>query len=133
MEAQTARIQELEVRVLEERQRADASYAQFQETEGCLIQVVQEARNRVDSIMVECVTMTKRLEEALLGDVPGEATLDEEEVVEPINEDPSEAVGSSSSVHLYYRPLDLLTFVQDLVGVNLTVRPFVFCTCTPVF
>ena len=34
MEAQTGRIQELEVRVLEECQRDDASHAQYQETEG---------------------------------------------------------------------------------------------------
>ena len=43
MEAQAARIQELEARVLEERQRADASHARFQEIEGRLIRIVQEA------------------------------------------------------------------------------------------
>ena len=35
MEVQTAKIQELEVRVLEERQRADASHAQLQKLSKC--------------------------------------------------------------------------------------------------
>ena len=46
MEAQTARIQELETRVLEERQRADASHAQIQATDGRLIRIVEEMRPR---------------------------------------------------------------------------------------
>ena len=109
MEAQAARIQELEVRVLEERQRADASHAQYQETEGRLIQIVQEVGNRADGIMAECGVMYDRIEEALLGDVPGEAAPAGKVEIAPIEEDleeepkenPSEAVGSSSSVHLY--------------------------------
>ena len=52
MEPQTARIQELEVRVFEERQRADVSHAQFQATEGRLIRIVEEAGNHVDGIML---------------------------------------------------------------------------------
>ena len=54
MEAQTVRIQELETRVLEERQRADASHAQLQVIDGRLVQIVEEVRDRVDSIMAEC-------------------------------------------------------------------------------
>ena len=99
MEAQAARFQELENRKLEEHQRADASHAQFQKIERRLIRVVQEAGNHVDGIMAE------RLEEALLRDVPGEAAPAVEIEVELIEEDPEkdppEAVGSSSSVHLY--------------------------------
>ena len=105
MEAQAARIQELEARVLEERQRADASHAQFQETEGRLIWIVEETGNRVDGIMVKCVTMANRLEEALLGNGTGEAAPVVKVEIEPMEEDPeedlSEVVGSTSSVHLY--------------------------------
>ena len=63
----------------------------------------------MDGIMAECVTMADRLEEALLGDVPGKAAPIVEMEMEPmeedpeedLEEDPSEAVGSSSSVYLY--------------------------------
>ena len=109
MEAQAARIQKLEVRVLEKCQRADAPRAQFQETEGHLIRIVQEAGNQVDGIMVKCVTMADRLKEALFGDILGETVPIEKVEVEPIEEDPeknpeedpSEPVGSSSSINLY--------------------------------
>ena len=51
--------------------------------------------------MVECVALTEHMEKALLGDIPGEGAPAVELEVEPIEEDPSETVGSSSSVHLY--------------------------------
>ena len=55
----------------------------------------------MDCIMAECVTMAECLEKALLGDVLREAAPAMEMEMEPMEEDPSEAVGSSSSVHLY--------------------------------
>ena len=55
--------------------------------------------------MAGCVTMIECLEEALLGDVPEHAASAVEVEVAPLEkdseEDPSETIGSSSSVHLY--------------------------------
>ena len=95
----------MEVRVLEEHQRTDASHSQFQATEERLIRIVEEVGNLVNGIMAECVTMADRLEGALLGDGPGDAAPVVEVEMEPMEEDPekdpSEAVWSSSLVHLY--------------------------------
>ena len=57
MEAQATRIQEVETRVLEECQRADASQAHVQAIDGRLIRIVKEVRDHVDSILAECGIM----------------------------------------------------------------------------
>nr|XP_027062858.1 uncharacterized protein LOC113689259 [Coffea arabica] len=83
---------------LEEREEMEATIeaqaARIQELEA------RETGNYVDGIMAECVTMIERLEEALLGNIPGEAAPAVEVEVEPIEEDPKEnpskAVGSST-------------------------------------
>ena len=101
IKVQAARIQELEARVLEERQKTDASHAQFQATSGRLIRIVKERGNRVDGIMTECVTMADRIEEAMGGGEFDDAAPIIQEEIEPMEEDLSEDVESTSSVHLY--------------------------------
>ena len=83
MEAQTVRIQELEARILEERQRANTSHTQFQTTDGRLIRIVEEVRNCVDGIMAECATMADRIEEAMGGGGPGDVASSDEVEMDP--------------------------------------------------
>ena len=58
----------METRVLEERQRTDASsYTQLQAIDGRLIRIVVGVRDHVDCILAECGTMTDHIEEAMGG------------------------------------------------------------------
>ncbi|XP_071933817.1 uncharacterized protein [Coffea arabica] len=88
IEAQAARIQELEAWVLEERQRVGASYAQFQATDRHLIQIVEEVENRADGIMVECVTMADHIKEAMGGAGPRDVAPGDDGKKEPMEEEP---------------------------------------------
>ena len=61
VDAQTARIHELETDVLEERNRAEALRKQLQEANRWLVRVVQEVRDRTEGMLVECVTLVEQV------------------------------------------------------------------------
>ena len=93
----------METGAIKEHQRADASHAQFQVTDGRLIRIVEEVRYCVNGILVECGTMADHIEKAKGGGGPGDAAPSDKEEIEPMEaepeEDPSEDMGSANLVH----------------------------------
>ena len=61
VDAQTIRIHELEMNVLEERNRVEALCEQFRETNPRLGRVVQELRDQTNGMIAECLILVEQV------------------------------------------------------------------------